>query len=81
MTNPFVALGLTLTIADPMDPFTNTNWRDVVSISKCGRVPECASESFYLFIYLFIYLFYRFYLIYLFLGYDILYFFKSFYRF
>ena len=27
--------------------FSHINWRDVVIISKCDKVPECSSETFY----------------------------------
>ena len=27
--------------------FSHINWRGVVNIFKCVRVPECASEGFY----------------------------------
>ena len=50
MTNPFVASVLILVIADP-GILSNTNWRDAVSISKCGRIPECASEYFIKFLF------------------------------
>ena len=41
MNNPFAASVLILVILDPRDP------RDVVNISKSGRVLEYASEGFY----------------------------------
>ena len=46
MINPFVASVLIRIIADP-GIFSHINWRDVISISKCGRVPERASEGFH----------------------------------
>ena len=45
MTNPFFASVLILVIADPRNAFTYI-LEDVVSISKCDRVPGSASEIF-----------------------------------